>query len=110
MNDLQPPKFCGLRTCERFRSSADLQAKNPSTTDVSDELWNPVDSPECLKKGRDQRVEIVILFSQIFDLLDRMDDRRVMLASEASTDLRKGGGCQRLTEIHGYLSRHRHRF
>ena len=48
-----------------------------------------MDSLECLEKGRDQRVEIVILFSQIFDLLDRMDDRRVMLASEASADFRQ---------------------
>ena len=48
-----------------------------------------MDSSECLKKGRDQRVEIVILFSQLFDLLDRVDDRRVMLASEASADFRQ---------------------
>ena len=89
MNDLQGVNFCGLTPRQRFRSSADLQAKNPSTTDALDELWNPVDSSECLKKGCDQRVEIVILFSQLFDLLDRVDDRRVMFASEASTNFRQ---------------------
>ena len=50
-----------------------------------------MDSPECLKKGRDQRVEIVIPLSQILNLLDRVDDRRVMLTSEASTDFRQRG-------------------
>ena len=87
-----------------FRKSVDLQAQNPSTDPVVDELWNPVDSPECLKKGRDQRVEIVILFSQIFDLLDRMDDRRVMLASEASADFRQRRIGQRFRQIHRNLS------
>ncbi len=70
MNGLQPVIFCGRRPRQQFRNDADLQAENPSTPDGFGGLWNPVDSPECLKKGRDQRVEIVVLFSQLLDLLD----------------------------------------
>ena len=53
-----------------FRNSEDLQAQKRSTDLVVDELWNPVDSFECLEKRRDQIVEIVIRFSHLFDLLD----------------------------------------
>ena len=75
-----------MSTVQIQRGSA---SEKSSTTDASDELWIPVDSLECLKKGRDQRVEIVIPFSQLFDLLDRVNDRRVMLSAEASADLRQ---------------------
>ena len=63
MNGLQPVNFCGLTPRQPFRSSADLQGEKSSTPDALDELWNPVDSLECLKKGGDQRVEIMVLFS-----------------------------------------------
>jgi hypothetical protein len=42
-----------------------------------------------LQKTLDQAVEMCILFSQLVDFLDRVDDGGVMLAAKAPTDLGK---------------------
>jgi hypothetical protein len=45
--------------------------------------------PERLHQGVDKRVEISIPLPHDFDLLNRVDDRRVMLAAETPANLGK---------------------
>ena len=42
--------------------------------------------PERLEKALDQAVEMSIVFSQFFDLLDRVNHGRVMLPAKAASD------------------------
>ena len=52
-------------------------------------LWTDSDSAKRFKKITDEAVEIFILFSEFFDLLDGVDDGRMVLSPETSTDLRQ---------------------
>ena len=61
--------------------------------------------PESLQEVVDELVEISILLPHAIDLPDGVNDRRMMLASEAASDFWERCICQRLAEVHGNLTR-----
>ena len=63
-----------------------------------------------LHEGVDKAVEISVPLPHVFDLSNRVDHSRVVLAAKTASDLGKRRAGQVLTEIHGDLSRHRDRF
>src|SRR6476660_4235925 len=62
--------------------------------------------PETIEKIADQSVEIAVLFPQVLDLTDRVNNGRVMLPAEAPADFWKRRMRQRLAEVHRDLARH----
>src|SRR5689334_4483257 len=66
-------------------------------------------SAKSFEESRHQGVEIAVLFSELLDLADRVDDGRMVLAAEAAADLGQRRPRQRLAEIHRNLARHRDR-
>src|SRR5436190_21454991 len=57
-------------------------------------------SAKSFEKIANQGVEIAVLFSLIFHLANRVDDRRLMFAAEAAAYLRQRRVGQRLAQIH----------
>jgi hypothetical protein len=64
------------------------------------------DSTKGFKEIGDQGVEISILLSEFLHLLDRMNDRRMVLSSETPPDFWERCVGQRLAQIHRYLAGH----
>src|SRR5262245_24038578 len=63
-----------------------------------------------LEQVVDQAVEPRVFLAQIFHLVDRMNDGRVMFPPKASPNFRQRRVCELLTEIHRNLAWHRDRF
>src|SRR5512138_1109396 len=72
-------------------------------------LLAAAESSERLKEIRDQTVEIPVGFSHLLDLLDRVNNRGMVLSPETPSDLRQRRVRQRLAEVHRNLSRQRDR-
>src|SRR5438309_6862957 len=72
-------------------------------------LWKTSFLPKSFEKIADQGVEFAVVFSLIFDLSNRVNDRRVMFAAKTAPDFGQRGVGQRLTQIHRNLTRLRHR-
>src|SRR5947209_9952904 len=72
-------------------------------------LWKTQALPESFEEIADQAVEIRVGLSEIFDLPNRMNHRRMMLSAETAADLGQRRVRQRLAQIHGDLPRHRNR-
>src|SRR5689334_11926654 len=70
-------------------------------------LWKQWNLVESFEKTTHQGVEIPVLATQIVDLADGMNHRRMVLAAETASDFRQRRVRQRFTEIHRDLPRHR---
>src|SRR5206468_1632291 len=64
--------------------------------------WKPEPrlSPQLLSQFVEQPVQVLVLFSYFVDLLDRMEDRGVVLAAELASDLWQGSLGQMFSQIH----------
>src|SRR5271155_2477728 len=54
---------------------------------------------------RDGAIQIFIRAAQLFDFVDGMQHRGVMLPAELPADLRQGGSSQLFDDVHGHLAR-----
>jgi hypothetical protein len=60
---------------------------------------------KCVHQSRDGAVEVFVGAAHLFDLVDRVEHRRVMLAAELAADLRQRRGGELLHDVHRDLSR-----
>src|SRR5713101_1225077 len=59
---------------------------------------------QCVHQACDRAVQFFVRPPQLFDLVDRMQDRGVVLASELAANLRERSGGELLDDIHGHLA------
>src|SRR5258705_13920558 len=80
-----------------------------STVCARVELLMAVESPERLKKIRDEAVEISVGFAKLINLLDRVDHRRMVLSPKTATELGQRRVRDVFAHVHRTLSRQRNR-
>ena len=71
-----------------------------SAARISASCGKPVSLLESFHKIANKVVEIQVLLAEVFDLTDRVNHRRMMLAAETAAYFRQRRVRQRLTEIH----------